>query len=144
MPKTSERRIQKRSTIQVLVLCQPLGKKAARPTSPVWEMWARDLGDDGVGLRWSRAWAASRSLLSAGTQSRRASDSTRFDTSSPVNTLRKGQKIQLEGLVYGDEGAVIMEGLVQWVRPAKDGTACDFGIAITSPDHRSFFKALQG
>jgi len=143
MPKTSERRIQKRSAIQVLVTCQPVGKKVSAAGAP-WEMWAKDLGDDGVGLRWSRAWAASRSLLSAGTQTRRATDTARFDASSPSKQLRKGQKIQLEGLVYGDEGAVLMEGVVQWARPSKNGAACDFGVAITSPDHRSFFRALQG
>jgi len=149
--KGSERRISKRFSIQVLVTCvkqeakKKTKKSAKAATPPAWEMWAQDLGDDGVGLRWSRSWAASRSLLSASTLSRRASDSSpKFDNTTPLHSLRKGQKVHLEGLVYGDEGPVLMDGIIQWVHPSKDGSACDFGIAIVSPDHRSFFRALKG
>ena len=36
-----------------------------------------------------------------------------------------------------------MQGVIQWVRPSKDGKTCDFGVSIISPDHRSFFRALK-
>ena len=142
--KGSERRISKRSTIQVLVTC--LAKDTAkrkRKESEGWEMWARDLADDGVGLRWSRSWALSRSAQATKTMTRRQSDFPAYDTSSPCKVLLKGMQVKLDGLVYADEGAVPMQGVIQWVRASKDGNTCDFGVTIISPDHRSFFRALK-
>jgi len=151
MPKTREHRTSKRFSIQVLVTCikssapKKAATKKATAMSAGWEMWAKDLGDDGVGLRWSRSWAASRSLLSASTLSRRVTDrSPKHDATTPLSSLRKGEKVHLEGLVYGDEGPVLMDGIVQWVRASKDGNTCDFGVSIVSPDHRSFFRVLKG
>jgi|GEM_PF-1744799 len=142
--KESERRISKRATIQVLVTCLTKeSKKKKSVDSEGWEMWARDLADDGVGLRWSRSWAVSRSAHATKTLTRRQSDYPVFDMASPCKVLHKGMEIKLEGLVYADEGAVPMQGLIQWVRSSKDGNTCDFGVAIISPDHRSFFRALK-
>ncbi len=142
--KDSERRIGKRSTIQVLVTCLTTASgKRKRGDTGGWEMWARDLADDGVGLRWSRSWAISRLPQANKTLTRRQTDVTAFDASSPCKTLRKGMKIKLDGLVYADEGAVPMQGIIQWVRSSKDGKTCDFGVAIISPDHRSFFRVLK-
>jgi hypothetical protein len=142
--KDSERRISKRSTIQVLVTCLTTASgKRKRGDSSGWEMWARDLADDGVGLRWSRSWALSRSTQAVGTMTRRQSDYPAYDTASPSQILKKGMRVKLDGLVYGAEGAVLMQGVIQWVRPSKDGKTCDFGVAIVGADHRSFFKALK-
>jgi len=74
---------------------------------------------------------------------RRHSDFPAYDTSSPCKVLLKGMEVKLDGLVYADEGAVPMQGIIQWVRASKDGNTCDFGVTIISPDHRSFFKALK-
>jgi len=144
--KDQERRISKRSTIQVLVTClTPSAGKKKRDAASTngWEMWARDLADDGVGLRWSRSWAVSRSIQATKTLTRRSSDYPAYDTSSPCKVLKKGMQVKLDGLVYADEGAVPMQGIIQWVRASKDGNTCDFGVAIVSPDHRSFFRALK-
>lgn len=146
MPKTSEkdRRISKRSSIQVLVTCLPKGgAKRQKADAGGWEMWARDLADDGVGLRWSRSWALSRSPGALRTLTRRATDNHRFDLDSPCKVLKRGMDIRLQGLVYAEEGDVPMQGKIQWVRTSRDGNTCDFGVSITSPEHRSFFRALK-
>jgi len=142
--KDKERRIGKRSTIQVLVTCLTTAAgKRKRVDAGGWEMWARDLADDGVGLRWSRSWAISRLPQATKTLTRRKSDDSAYDASSPCKSLHKGMTVKLDGLVYADEGAVPMQGVIQWVRSSTDGNTCDFGVAIVSPDHRSFFRALK-
>jgi len=142
--KGSERRTNGRSNIQVLVTCLTTAAgKRKRGESDGWEMWARDLADDGVGLRWSRSWAISRLPQATKTLTRRQTDFPAFDTSSPCRSLHKGMTVKLDGLVYADEGAVPMQGVIQWVRASKNGNTCDFGVAIVSPDHRSFFRALK-
>ena len=57
--KKSDRRTARRFPIRVLVNCLPPGtpRKRNGHAAHGWEMWAQDLGDDGVGLQWSSAWA---------------------------------------------------------------------------------------
>ena len=57
--KKSDRRTARRFPIRVLVNCLPPGtpRKRNGHAAHGWEMWAQDLGDDGVGLMWSRDWA---------------------------------------------------------------------------------------
>ena len=56
---SKEHRTSKRSSIKVLVKCLPPGTPVKRNghVAKGWEMLARDINHDGVGLRWSRRWA---------------------------------------------------------------------------------------
>jgi len=141
---THEQRQSKRSSIRVLVHCLPPGVPPKRNghEMPGWEMWARDIADDGVGLRWSRQWAQRNyvpDFLAMDQRPRRNPASE-----SPSLHLKKGQTIYLDGLVYSEKGSEPMKGRIRWVRATKRGDTVDFGIHITSPNHRAFFKALEG
>ena len=140
--KDSDRRRAKRFPIRVLVNCLPPGTPLKRNGHAAhgWEMWAQDLGDDGVGLKWSRAWADRRYVpdlraMDERTERRRPAD-------APRALLKKGQQVVLEGLVYNDKGTKTMRGKVQWARATRNGLTYEFGIRITSPDRRSYFRAL--
>jgi hypothetical protein len=140
--KNSERRHTKRFSIQVLVNCLPPGprKRNGHPTHG-WEMWARDLGDDGVRLKWTQAWA-SRDYETTMLSLDQRTPARRTSVPSPTSYLKKGSTVLLEDLVYGDRGSKPLKGRVQWVKPGKKGESCEFGVLITSPDHRSYFRAL--
>ena len=62
----------------------------------------------------------------------------------PSSCLKKGCQILLDGLVYNDRGAKPMKGRIQWAKPGKKGQTCEFGVLITTPDRRSYFRALNG
>jgi hypothetical protein len=140
--KKSERRIAKRFPIRVLVNCLPPGlpRKRNGHTSKGWEMWAQDLGDDGVGLQWSSDWANRNYAPDFRAMDERPSRSTKAEP--PRRLLKKGCTVVLEGLVYNDKGARPMRGRVQWAKATKDGRTYEFGVRITSPDRRSYFRAL--
>jgi len=140
--KNSERRRAKRFPIRVLVNCLPPGtpRKRNGHAAHGWEMWAQDLGDDGVGLQWSRDWANRSYKFDL-----RLPDEhpARPNLSEPPRALlKKGREVVLEGLVYNDKGAKAMRGRIQWARAGKNGRTYEFGVKITSPDRRSYFRAL--
>jgi hypothetical protein len=146
--KDKDRRVARRSPIRVLVNCLPPGTPSRRNGHPSkgWEMWAQDIADDGVGLQWSSTWATARcahcqGMLSGG--SRRIVRDDVCECNPPNEKLKKGQKVRLDGLIYTEKGSKSMQGRIQWVRPAKNGRTCEFGVHITSPNHRRFFKALE-
>lgn len=140
--KDSDRRRAKRTPIRVLVHCLPPGtpRKRNGHAAHGWEMWAQDLGDDGVGLQWSSAWA-----------NRDYAPDFRLLDERPVRPgpgdppkalMKKGCTVVLEGLVYNERGAKAMRGRIQWAKAGKDGKTFEFGVKITSPDRRSYFRAL--
>lgn len=139
--KNKDRRVAKRFPIRVLVNCLPPGTPRTRNghSAHGWEMWAQDLGDDGVGLEWSSAWANRRYMADW-----RAMDERPRVTplDPPKALLKKGAEVILDGLVYNEKGPKPMRGRIQWARAAKDGRTFEFGVQITSPDRRSYFRAL--
>ena len=60
----------------------------------------------------------------------------------PSSFLKKGSEILLDGLVYDERGAKPMRGRVKWAKINKKGQSCEFGVLITTPDRRSYFRAL--
>ncbi len=147
MKSSQERRDTKRVPIRVLVNCLPAKTPRTRNGHEThgWEMWAKDLGDDGVGLEWSLKWSAGRCphcIESAKFKARERSHEV-CQCVSPAETLKEGEEILLDGLVYDDNGAQPMTGKIQWVRPDKKGRTVEFGIYVTSPNHRSYFKTLE-
>ncbi len=147
MKDDKERRVAKRFPIRVLVNCLPPGTPAKRNghESRGWEMWAKDMADDGVGLQWSRDWATGRCTVCNGAVTgRRAEPRNNCQCQPPGDVLKKGQEVQLDGLIYTDQGSCPMTGRIQWIRPSRSGRTYEVGVFITSPeDHRSFFKALE-
>jgi hypothetical protein len=139
--KESDRRITKRFPIKVLVKCLPPGvpRKRNGHASEGWEMWAQDLGDDGVGLQWSHDWVKRRYIPDLRAMDQRLR-STPLDPPKPL--LKKGCVVILDGLVYNEKGAKAMRGRIQWSRSMKNGRTYEFGVKITSPDRRSYFRAL--
>lgn len=140
--KTDERRESKRFPIRVLVRCLPPGSPLKRNGHDVrgWEMWAKDIADDGVGLQWSRRWAVQRcprcsiSLFPA-------KQKREICLCSSPSALRKGQMVRLDGLIYTEKGSQPMKGRIQWIRTGK--AVYHVGVCITSPNHREFFRALE-
>ncbi len=143
--KEKERRVAHRSSIRVLVNCLPPGIPRRRNGHETrgWEMWARDIADDGVGLQWSSQWASARCAHCLGTLSGRHDNREICECIPPNEKLKKGQMVKLDGLVYTEKGSKPMQGRIQWVRPSKSGKTYEFGVHITSPNHRNFFKALE-
>ncbi len=138
-----ERRGSKRVPIKVLVKCLPSGKPFVRNGHETkrWDLWARDIADDGVGLIWSKGWASQNcphwfDWLSD-TQGR-----TRCECTHPPKGFQKGQKVLLDGLIYTEKGPKVIKGRIQWIRGRKENSL-HLGIYITSPGHRSYFKALE-
>ena len=140
--KNSERRRVKRFPIRVLVNCLPPGSGRKRNGHAVhgWEMWAKDLGDNGVRLQWSQAWANRDYTPNFKLMDERPAP--RSSAQAPVSMLKKGSEILLEDLVYGDRGSKPLKGRIQWAKPGKKGQTCEFGVLITTPDRRSYFRAL--
>ena len=140
--KNRERRTMKRIPIRVLVNCLPPGvpRKRNGHASRGWEMWAQDLGDDGVGLQWSRDWAGRNYIPDMRALDERPGRPTPIDP--PRALLKKGSALIMDGLVYNEKGPKPMRGLVQWARASKDGRTYEFGVRVTSPDRRSYFRAL--
>ena len=143
--KDSERRQGKRHSIRVLVNCLPPGTTAKRNGHVVrgWEMWARDLADDGVGLLWNRDWASARCPECFGPIAGKAKPRAACECKPPDGILKAGQEVLLDGLVYNDQGSEPMVGRIQWVRPSKSGKTFEAGVHITTPNHRDYFKALE-
>jgi hypothetical protein len=141
--KDSDRRTTKRFPIRVLVNCLPPGKPRKRNGHAAlgWEMWAEDLGDDGVGLRWSLDWANRNYKPDFRKMDERAA--YRDPAEPPRQLLKKGCPVVLDGLVYNEKGAKPMRGRIQWSKAAKDGRTYEFGVQITTPDRRSYFRALS-
>src|ERR1035437_760665 len=119
--KKSDRRTVNRFPIRVLVNCLPSSTPRKRNGHPVhgWEMWAQDLGDDGVGLQWSRDWANRRYIPDFRAMDARPGRQTPSDPARAL--LKKNCEVVLEGLVYNDKGVKVMRGRVQWAKAAKDG-----------------------
>ena len=141
--KDSDRRRAKRFPIRVLVNCLPPGtpRKRNGHSAHGWEMWARDLGDDGVRLLWSQAWSNRAYIPDLRAMDERPA-LRRQTIQPPSSCLKKGCQILLEGLVYNDQGTKPMKGRIQWAKPGKKGQTCEFGVLITTPDRRSYFRAL--
>ena len=141
--KSSDRRRVKRFPIRVLVNCLPPGtpRKRNGHASQGWEMWARDLGDNGVRLQWSQAWAMRAYIPDFKAMDERPAP-RRAGVQPPSSFLKKGSQVLLEDLVYGDKGPKSLKGRIQWVKPGKKGQTCEFGVLITTPDRRSYFRAL--
>jgi hypothetical protein len=145
MSKGKELRKNKRSPIKVLVKCLPPGSPAQRNghVAKGWEMLARDIAHDGVGLRWSLRWAKANCPHCL------KGSSNLFDShqiclcTPPDKVLQQGQAIQLDGLIYTEKGSVPMDGVIRWVRPHHKGDIYDVGILVTTPAHRQHFKALE-
>jgi len=140
--KKSDRRTVNRFPIRVLVNCLPSGtpRKRNGHAAHGWEMWAQDLGDDGVGLQWSRDWANRNYVPDFREMDERPARRTQAEP--PRALLKKGCQVVLEGLVYNDKGARTMRGRVQWAKATKDGRTYEFGVRISTPDRRSYFRAL--
>ena len=145
MNKGREHRTSKRAPITVRVKCLPPDVPVSRNghVPKGWEMTARNIAHDGVGLRWSRQWGARNCPhCLKGT-------STLFDEheiclcTPPDRVLKAGQTVLVDGLIYTEEGSVPMQGRVRWVRPQRKGEIYDVGIHITSPNHRKHFLALE-
>jgi len=100
--KTNNRRRAARFPIKVLVNCLPPGmpRKRNGHESHGWEMWAQDLGDNGVGLQWSREWANRRYIPDLRVMDERPERPGLADP--PRALLKKGLEVVLEGLVYND------------------------------------------
>jgi hypothetical protein len=147
MKATKERRITKRYPIRVLVNCLPGDTPIKRNghANRGWEMWARDLADDGVGLKWSMAWSVGRCPHCLEGAAGRGKEKGReiCQSISPADKLKQGQDIQLDGLVYDDDGSQPMRGTIRWVRSDKKGKSVEFGVYVTTPEHRDYFKALE-
>ena len=143
MKKDDERRRVKRFPIRVLVNCLPPGtpRKRNGHASQGWEMWARDLGEIGVRLEWSEAWAKRDYAPNFRLMDERPAP-RKVTVEPPSSFLKKGSKILLDGLVYNERGAKPMHGRIQWAKPGKKKNTCEFGVLITTPDRRSYFKAL--
>jgi hypothetical protein len=148
MKQSKERRDAERHSIRVLVNCLPADVPVKRNGHEThgWEMWAKDLGDDGVRLQWSLQWSAGRCPHCIEAQKLSPKQHAReiCQSESPAEKLKEGQEIQLDGLVYDEKGSQPMKGTIQWVRSGKDGKVVELGIFVTSPEHRDYFKALEG
>jgi hypothetical protein len=141
-----DRRGARRFPIRVLVKCLPPGVPRQRNghSTRGWEMWAQDIADDGVGLQWSKAWAVQRCpSCSIGLALFRKESRRICLCQPPEGSLKKGQKVELDGLIYTEKGSKPMKGRIQWVRPSKKGDTFKIGVHIMSPNHRSFFRALE-
>jgi hypothetical protein len=147
MKTKEQRRAGKRVPITVRVKCLPPGVPVKRNghVSQGWEMLAKDINHDGVGLRWSRQWAARNCPhhIEGLADLFPVHERNICLCTSPDKSLHPGQRVQLDGLIYTEKGSVPMRGLIRWVRPGKRGTTYDVGIMITSPYHRAHFRALE-
>lgn len=143
--KTKDRRISKRSPIKVLVKCLPAKTSARRGrVTKAWKMLARDIGDDGVRLHWSRAWSSLNCPHCLRWTPQKSSDENQLCLCSPPQeSLQIGQWVELDGLIYTEQGSPSLRGLIRWIRPDKKGERYDFGVRVTSPRHRDYFRTLE-
>lgn len=143
--KEKERRDVRRVPIKVLVQCLPPGIPAQRNGHPAkgWEMWANNIADDGVGLHWSRQWAVFRCPHCLKGKSNLSRGREMCLCTPPENFLKKGQEVQLDGLIYTEKGSKPMKGQIRWIRPGRKGNTLDVGVFVTSRDHRSYFRTLE-
>jgi len=143
--KAKEQRTSKRSSIKVLVKCLPPGVPLKRNghVAKGWEMLARDINHDGVGLRWSRRWAEANCPHCLRGSSNLFPEREICLCTPPDKVLRQGQKVKVDGLIYTEKGSVTMSGSIRWVRPHPKGNIYDVGILVTSPAHRQHFRALE-
>ncbi len=140
-----EQRTSKRSAIKVLVKCLPPHVPVRRNGHPTrgWEMLARDIAHDGVGLRWSRKWAEAHCPHCLQGISNLFPEREVCLCTPPDEVLKAGHAVQLDGLIYTEKGSVTLRGTVRWVRPHRKGTIYDVGIQVTTPSHRRHFAALE-
>ena len=145
MKTSREQRQSKRSSIKVLVKCLPPGVPVTRNghVARGWEMLARDIAHDGVGLRWSRKWAEAHCPHCLRGLSTLFPERQVCLCTPPDKVLVAGEEVQLDGLIYTEQGSVPMQGFVRWVRPHHKGDIYDVGIRITSRNHRKHFAALE-
>jgi len=145
-PKPSkELRTSERSPITVRVKCLPPGVAVKRNghVAKGWEMLARDINHDGVGLRWSRRWAEANCPHCLKGIFNHFSEREVCLCTPPDQVLKQGQHVKLDGLIYTEKGSVTMRGRVRWVRPHAKGNIYDVGIFVTTPSHREHFRALE-
>ena len=143
--KASERRQTKRVPIRILVKCVPPGSPEKRNghSTRGWAMWAHNIADDGVGLRWSKEWATQNCPHCLKERGEIVRGKDICLCTPPADTLKKGQEVQLDDLIYTDKGSKPMRGRIQWVRPSRSGKTYDVGIFITSRDHLEYFRTLE-
>jgi len=143
--KSKELRNSKRSAITVLVKCLPSDVPVKRNghVAKGWEMMARDIAHDGVGLRWSLKWAARNCPHCLRGTSNLFPEHEICLCTPPDKVLQTGQVVQVDGLIYTEKGSVPMRGRVKWVRPHHKGDIWDVGVHIVSPNHRHHFRALE-
>jgi hypothetical protein len=141
--KKSDRRQVKRFPIRVLVNCLPpqIPRKRNGHSGHGWEMWARDLGENGVRLEWSSAWA-NRDYSPDFRMLDERPLPRKMTVQPPSSFLKKGSEVLLDGLVYDERGAKAMRGRVKWTKITRKGQSCQFVVLITTPDRRSYFRAL--
>src|SRR5258708_14746489 len=145
MSKAKDLRNSKRNPIKVLVKCLPPGVPVRRNghVTKGWEMLARDIAHDGVGLRWSLKWAkANCPHCLKGTSTLFENEHEICLCTPPDKVLQQGHHVQVEGLIYTEKGSIPMKGMIRWVRPHHKGDIYDVGIRVTSPSHRQHFAAL--
>src|SRR5262245_15763146 len=118
--KNDDRRRVIRFRSRVLANCLPPGRPRKRDghTMQHWEMWACDMGDDGVRLEWSEAWANRAYIPDFRIMDERPAP-RRLAVQAPVAFLKKGTQVRLEGLVYGDHGPKSMRGRIKWAKGDK-------------------------
>jgi hypothetical protein len=145
MTKIKEHRRSKRSPIKILVKCLPPGVPVTRNghVAKGWEMLARDIAHDGVGLRWSLKWAKANCPHCLKGISTLFPEREVCLCTPPDKALKQGQEVQLDGLIYTEKGSVPMKGRIRWVRPHHKGDIYDVGILVTSRSHRQHFAALE-
>ena len=125
-----ERRETHRVPIKVLVKCAGV------------DMWAEDIAHDGVRLRWSRRLAYRLCPECNHSPYDRLCESLSCLCAQRPIEIRKGQQVNLDGLIYTEKGSEPIGGRVQWVRLLKAG-GYHVGVRVTSPYHRRHFKALE-
>jgi hypothetical protein len=140
-----EHRQSRRSPITVRVKCLPPGVPTKRNghVAKGWEMLARDINHDGVGLRWSRRWAEANCPHCLKGVLNQFSEREICLCTPPDKLLKQGQQVTVDGLVYTEKGSVTLKGSIRWVRPHHKGDIYDVGILITSPSRRQHFPALE-
>jgi len=114
--KQKNRRESKRVPVKLLVNCEG------------WNMWTKDVAIDGVRL----SWAENNTMEGFLTQN-----------SEPFS-FEPGQKVQVHGLIYTDQGSKPMTGSIRWVRTGKTKNSIGLGIEITTPRHREDLRVLEG
>ena len=142
---SKNRRETNRSPIKVLVRCLPPGTPVRRNghLTKGWEMWAFNIADDGVGLRWSRDWSTLNCPHCVKDAGELVPQRGVCLCTPPDKTLKKNQTVTLDELVYTEKGSVPMKAKIRWIRPHQRGKFCDVGVHVTARNHRSLFRVLE-